>query len=211
MSVLKDKRTESPLHSEDMAQDLRVRISTDLIQHLDNGLYKQQFATEHNTHITTEETYPPYIIEYLRKDILETMHDIVTNIVKANAIFPVYMDELTERQILQDYAIGYAESLRAELKYTALLFPQTLHCLLHYADDIDHLIKTLRKWKRANGKIAKRIREHSETDFCNVNNNGNANNNGATGTLAVSPDFVECKTDSKPEAPTMKGECTPAE
>ncbi len=210
MSVIASKRTESPLQCYEMARSLRERISTDLIQHLEDDVHKGSYATEHNTCVTTEEAYPKYMIDYLRNDILNTLHGLIKHIVLANAIYPVYMSELRVRQIMQDYAIGYAESLRAELAYCVDVFPRMLHCMLHYADDIDCLIKAMRGWKRANNKIAKRLRGHPETDFCNVSNNGNANYNSAANVNAVSPDFVECNEDSMSRAPTMKGGCHPA-
>lgn len=55
------------------------------------------------------------------------------------------MLEVDKRRLLQDYAIGTAEALQNELEYCADVFPETLRCLLHYADEIDHLIKEITK------------------------------------------------------------------
>ena len=98
----------------------------------------------------------------------------------ANAIYPACVLEVDKRRLLQDYAIGTAEALQNELEYCADVFPDTLRCLLHYADEIDHLIKVLRRWKKSNAKILKSLGAGPDTaNFCNCNNNGNANNNSA--------------------------------
>lgn len=212
MSVLKSKRTESTLQFYETARTLRRRISTDLLQRLcNNNLYKEDYTTDQNTQIATKETYPDFMIDFIRRDILETMRDLMKCISLANEIYPVTIAELDKRRILQDYAIGYTRMLQNELEYCVDIFPKQLHCMLQYADEIDHLIKILRRWKKANNKILERIRAQSTTDFCYCNNNGNANYNNATNTNAVSPDFVEPKNDSKPLKPTMKGDCNPTD
>ena len=99
----------------------------------------------------------------------------------ANSIYPACVLEVDKRRLLQDYAIGTAEALQNELEYCADVFPETLRCLLHYADEIDHLIKVLRRWKKSNAKILKSLQraEPISAYFCNCNNNGNANYNSA--------------------------------
>lgn len=213
MSVLKSKRTESSLQFYETARTLRRKISTDLLQRLCNeNLYRENYTTEQNTQVATKETYPAFIIDFIRQDILNTLRNIMKCISLANEIYPVTIIELDKRRVFQDYAIGYTRMLQNELEYCVDIFPQQLHCMLQYADETDHLIKILRRWKKSNNKILEKIRVQSETtNFCNCNNNGNANNNDATNSNAVPPDFVEPENDSMPLWPTMKGDCNPAE
>ena len=173
MSVRVDQRTESPLLFYKIARELRQEITIDMLERLQ--------GKEH----------PDYIVDYLRKDILTIMQKLMQSISMANAIYPVCELEIDRKRVLQDNAIGLAESLQNELEYCVDIMPDTLSCLLHYSDKIDHLIKVLRRWKKSNSKILKRIRTQSETaNFCNCNNNGNANNNNANNSNGVAMDFT---------------------
>lgn len=121
------------------------------------------------------------MVDFIRKDILGLLQKLMQYISIANSIYPACVLEVDKRRLLQDYAIGTAEALQNELEYCADVFPETLRCLLHYADEIDHLIKVLRRWKKSNAKILKSLQraEPISANFCNCNNNGNANYNSA--------------------------------
>ena len=196
MSVPVYKRTESTLQVYEFARELRKDITTVLLKRLCNdSLYNQSLVTDDNTELTTTEKYPQYQVDFIRETILGLLQQMMQNIVMANAIYPTTYVELEQRMVLQNKVIGIAEALQAEFHYCTDVFPQQLKCLLSYADSLDHLIKSARKWKRANNKIAKRIEEkqrsYPTTNFCNASNNGNANYNNAGNSNGVSPDFVD--------------------
>lgn len=179
MSVRADLRSESSLLFYKIARELRREISCDLLLKFESK--SETFTTDENTVVNQKEQYPSYMVDFIRKTILGLLQKLMQYISMANAIYPACVLEVDKRRLLQDYAIGTAEALQNELEYCADVFPDTLRCLLHYADEIDHLIKVLRRWKKSNAKILKSLGAGPDTaNFCNCNNNGNANNNSAS-------------------------------
>lgn len=178
MSVRADLRGESSLLFYKIARELRREISCDLLLKFESK--SETFTTDENTVVNQKEQYPSYMVDFIRKTILGLLQKLMQYISMANAIYPACVLEVDKRRLLQDYAIGTAEALQNELEYCADVFPDTLRCLLHYADEIDHLIKVLRRWKKSNAKILKSLGAGPDTaNFCNCNNNGNANYNSA--------------------------------
>ena len=156
MSVRADLRSESSLLFYKIARELRREISCDLLNKFNSK--NETFTTEENTVVNQNEQYPAYMVDFIRKDILGLLQKLMQYISIANSIYPACVLEVDKRRLLQDYAIGTAEALQNELEYCADVFPETLRCLLHYADEIDHLIKVLRRWKKSNAKILKKYK-----------------------------------------------------
>ena len=210
MSVRKDKRTESPMLFYKIARELRRNISMDLLQRFSDK--SETFTTSGNTVVSQIEKYPTYMVDFIRNDMLGLLQKLMLYISMANAIYPTTMAELEKRRILQDYAIGCAEGLNNELEYCAEMFPDTLYCLLHYADETDHLCKVLRRWKKSNSTIERRIKrtEPITSNFCNCNNNGNANiNNASNGNNGVRFDLADESSDRMPDGKSVKGGSAP--
>ena len=143
----------------------------------------------------TKERYPQFAVDFVRNTIMQLFHELLKNIVMANAVYPTCEDDLKHRERLQNNSIELCFAIQTELNHASDMFPQQLSCLLPYADRIGQLTAQIRKWKKANKKIKERINKVkgcepvSSTNFCNVNNNGNANNNNASNGNGVSPDF----------------------
>lgn len=205
MSVRADLRSESSLLFYKTARELRREISCDLLLKFESK--SETFTTDENTVVNQKEQYPSYMVDFIRKTILGLLQKLMQYISMANAIYPACVLEVDKRRLLQDYAIGTAEALQNELEYCADVFPDTLRCLLHYADEIDHLIKVLRRWKKSNAKILKSLGAGPDTaNFCNCNNNGNANNNSASnGDNGVRFDLPGIQSDITPDDEQGKG------
>lgn len=205
MSVRADLRSESSLLFYKIARELRREISCDLLLKLESK--SETFTTDENTVVNQKEQYPSYMVDFIRKTILGLLQKLMQYISMANAIYPACVLEVDKRRLLQDYAIGTAEALQNELEYCADVFPDTLRCLLHYADEIDHLIKVLRRWKKSNAKILKSLGAGPDTaNFCNCNNNGNANNNSASNSdNGVRFDLPGIQSDITPDDEQGKG------
>ena len=205
MSVRADLRSESSLLFYKIARELRREISCDLLNKFNSK--NETFTTEENTVVNQKEQYPAYMVDFIRKDILGLLQKLMQYISIANSIYPACVLEVDKRRLLQDYAIGTAEALQNELEYCADVFPETLRCLLHYADEIDHLIKVLRRWKKSNAKILKSLGAGPDTaNFCNCNNNGNANNNSASNSdNGVRFDLPGIQSDITPDDEQGKG------
>lgn len=205
MSVRADLRSESSLLFYKIARELRREISCDLLLKFESK--SETFTTDENTVVNQKEQYPSYMVDFIRKTILGLLQKLMQYISMANAIYPARVLEVDKRRLLQDYAIGTAEALQNELEYCADVFPDTLRCLLHYADEIDHLIKVLRRWKKSNAKILKSLGAGPDTaNFCNCNNNGNANNNSASNSdNGVRFDLPGIQSDITPDDEQGKG------
>lgn len=205
MSVRADLRSESSLLFYKIARELRREISCDLLLKFESK--SETFTTDENTVINQKEQYPSYMVDFIRKTILGLLQKLMQYISMANAIYPACVLEVDKRRLLQDYAIGTTEALQNELEYCADVFPDTLRCLLHYADEIDHLIKVLRRWKKSNAKILKSLGAGPDTaNFCNCNNNGNANNNSASNSdNGVRFDLPGIQSDITPDDEQGKG------
>ena len=205
MSVRADQRSESSLLFYKIARELRREISCDLLNKFNSK--NETFTTDENTVVNQKEQYPSYMVDFIRKTILGLLQKLMQYISMANAIYPACVLEVDKRRLLQDYAIGTAEALQNELEYCADVFPDTLRCLLHYADEIDHLIKVLRRWKKSNAKILKSLGAGPDTaNFCNCNNNGNANNNSASNSdNGVRFDLPGIQSDITPDDEQGKG------
>ena len=134
MSVRADQRSESSLLFYKIARDLRREISCDLLNKFNSK--NETFTTEENTVVNQKEQYPAYMVDFIRKDILGLLQKLMQYISIANSIYPACVLEVDKRRLLQDYAIGTAEALQNELEYCADVFPGTLRCLLHYADEV---------------------------------------------------------------------------
>lgn len=205
MSVRADLRSESSLLFYKIVRELRREISCDLLLKFESK--SETFTTDENTVVNQKEQYPSYMVDFIRKTILGLLQKLMQYISMANAIYPACVLEVDKRRLLQDYAIGTAEALQNELEYCADVFPDTLRCLLHYADEIDHLIKVLRRWKKSNAKILKSLGAGPDTaNFCNCNNNGNANNNSASNSdNGVRFDLPGIQSDITPDDEQGKG------
>ena len=191
MSVRADQRSESSLLFYKIARELRREISCDLLNKFNSK--NETFTTEENTVVDQKEHYPAYMVDFIRKDILGLLQKLMQYISIANSIYPACVLEVDKRRLLQDYAIGTAEALQNELEYCA---------------DVDHLIKVLRRWKKSNAKILKSLQraEPISANFCNCNNNGNANYNSADNSNnGVRFDLAGKQSDNMPDDEPGKG------
>lgn len=99
-----------------------------------------------------------------------------------------YMEELIERRLHQDKAIGQCYRLTQELQYAIETLPVDVNKYLRFATMIQTEINLLKGWRKSDNKF-KRAFSDSASNFANVNNNGNANYNNASNSNGVRPDF----------------------
>lgn len=192
MSVLKSKRKESELDVYTQAR----RVASNILLLLCAGA---DGCVEEKSAFTGEKKEMYRAIEKeLVKGVVSDVHKLLSNILHANAIFPVSEEEVSLRRAFQDRAIGDCYSLQSSL--TSLLDVQSrpLSSLSFFAREIEVVENRIKKWRKYNSKILLKIKEkgrESENsvnpgNFCNVNTNGNANNNNANNSAGgVRPDF----------------------
>lgn len=206
MSVLKSKRKASQFEVFHHFYKMRKEV-TDLLlrdfgydyNRAENKVAKM-FGGRSYTELTPEEksrydrlmeknrAFDEWFIEDERKVIVDCLRSIGENVFLANSIYPTYMEELIERRLRQDKAIGLCYRLTQELQYAIETLPVDVNKYLRFAEMIQTEINLLKGWRKSDNKFKRAISD-SASNFANVNNNGNANYNNASNSNGVRPDF----------------------
>ena len=157
MSVVKNKRSLSRLEFYNNARKLRNDLTNFLLRDfgVKNKVYRS--VEEDNKVVTTTEQYPQWLVDYYRKSIISILNSLMTNIVAANSVYPINLDEVNYRRILQDKAIVNCEQLFQELVYLSDVLPISLIKVEPYAETIDFEITLLKAWRKTTNTIARRI------------------------------------------------------
>ena len=157
--VVKNKRSVSRLEFYNNARKLRQDLTNFLLRDFGvrNKVYKEH--DENNNEITVTEGYPQWLVEYFRRGIINDLANLMNNIVAANSIYPITMDEVNYRRVLQDKAIANCDQLFQELIYLADMLPVSLIKVEPYAEMIDREIVLLKGWRKSTNAIAKKIIE----------------------------------------------------
>lgn len=206
MSVLKSKRKASQFevfhHFYKMQKEVTDLLLRDFgydYNRAENKVAKM-FGGRSYTELTPEEksrydrlmeknrAFDEWFIEDERKVIVDCLRSIGENVFLANSIYPTYMEELIERRLCQDKAIGLCYRLTQELQYAIETLPVDVNKYLRFAEMIQTEINLLKGWRKSDNKFKRAISD-SASNFANVNNNGNANYNNASNSNGVRPDF----------------------
>ncbi len=202
MSVLKSKRKASQFEVFHHFYKMRKEV-TDLLlrdfgydyNRAENKVAKM-FGGRSYTELTPEEksrydrlmeknrAFDEWFIEDERKVIVDCLRSIGENVFLANSIYPTYMEELIERRLCQDKAIGLCYRLTQELQYAIETLPVDVNKYLRFAEMIQTEINLLKGWRKSDNKFKRAISD-SASNFANVNNNGNANYNNASNSNGV--------------------------
>ena len=134
--------------------------------------------------------FDEWFIQDERKYIIDCLRGITKHVYMANSIFPIYQEELIERRIHQDQAIGLCYDLIQELQYAIETLPVDVNVFLRFSKRIQTEINLIKSWRKSDNKKRSVVISDSATNFANANNNGNANNNNASNSNGVRPDFT---------------------
>lgn len=134
------------------------------------------------------EAFDEWFISDERQVIVDCLRTIGEEVFVANSIYPTYMEELVERRLHQDRAIGQCYRLTQELQYAIETLPVDVNKYLRFGELIQTEINLLKGWRKSDNKFKRAISD-SASNFANVNNNGNANYNNASNSNGVRPDF----------------------
>lgn len=134
------------------------------------------------------EAFDEWFISDERQVIVDCLRSITENVFVANSIYPMYPEELVERRVHQDRAIGQCYRLTQELQYAIETLPVDIDKYLRFAELIQAEINLIKGWRKSDNKFKRAISD-SASNFANVNNNGNANYNSASNSNGVRPDF----------------------
>ena len=123
-----------------------------------------------------------------RKVIVDCLREITKHVFVANSIYPTCREELVERRIHQDEAIGQCYRLTQELQDAIETLPVDVNTYTQFGQAIQTEINLIKGWRKSDNKFKGAISD-TASNFANVNNNGNANNNNASNSNGVRPDF----------------------
>ena len=191
MSVLKNDRDTSELEFYHNARKLRKELTQNLlrdfgVRNRENGKAKNFPDDELRVKIVQEypkmelffnkytrmqeelrtrdvvSEYPYWLVFRFRDEMMDYMKGLIDNITDANTIYPTSDKELEDRRAYQTAAIGYCENMLQEFQYIMDVLPIDVNKLLRYVDMIEKEIALLKGWRKANGKIAKRMQKQQE-------------------------------------------------
>jgi len=99
-----------------------------------------------------------WFIGYQRDTIMDCIRNATEYIFTANSIYPSIPDELTERRIFQDKAIGQCYRMLQELQYTIEILPVDIQKYVRFVDSINKEIHLLKGWRKADNKFKKQFK-----------------------------------------------------
>ena len=180
MSVLKNKRSVSSLEFYHNAITLRREVTMLLLRDFGikdkvrsvKSLYgvpgmepedEQKFreiVEKYEMKATIIEEYPAWLIDKMRNNIMNILHNMIMNITQANTIYPVCESEFYDRRNFQNHAIGNCEQLLQEMQYIISIIPVDAQKYMRYVEMIEKEIVLLKGWRKSDNKILKKIREN---------------------------------------------------
>lgn len=206
MSVLKNKRKASQFEVFHHLYKVRKDITELLLRDFGYSFEKAEqrlrkcFGGRGYTELTEKEqerynqlknkleAFDDWFIYDERQAIVDCLREITKEVFIANSIYPTCMEELIQRRIHQDEAIGQCYRLAQELQYAIETLPVDVNTYLRFGEAIKTEINLIKGWRKADNKFKGAI-STSAANFANVNNNGNANYNNASNANGVRPDF----------------------
>ena len=206
MSVLKSKRKQSQFevfhHLNKLRKDITDLLLRDfgysfekaearLLKQFGGRTLEQLSETERERYEKTKlrlEAFDDWFIYDQRQVIVNCLRDITKEVYIANSIYPTVMEELVQRRLHQEEAIGHCYRLVQELQYAIETLPVNVNIFLQFGEAIQTEINLIKGWRKADNKF-KRAISNTAANFANVNSIGNANYNNASNASGVRPDF----------------------
>ena len=175
MSVPKGKRKESQFevikHFYRLRKDITDLLLRDFgysqkkadssIQKLFGGKPCEELTEEQQTHYNKrkdrQEGFENWFIGYQRDTIMDCIRNTTEYIFSANSIYPSSVEELMERRMFQNKAIGQCYRLLQELQYTVEILPVDINKYIRFIEGIEKEIRLLRGWRKKDNKFKKGI------------------------------------------------------
>lgn len=132
--------------------------------------------------------FDEWFIQDERKVIIDCLREITKHVYIANSIYPTVPEELIQRRLHQDEALGQCYRLTQELQYSIETLPVDVNIYTRFGEAIQTEINLIKGWRKSDNKF-KGVISTSSANFANVNNNGNANTNNASNSNGVRPEF----------------------
>ena len=206
MSVLKSKRKPSQFEVFHHLTKLRQEITDLLLRDFGYSFEKAEKRLNHRfsnrpyEDFTDQEkiaydklrerntAFDEWFIKDERQVIVDCLREITKEVYIANSIYPTCHEELVQRRLHQDEAIGQCYRLTQELQYAIETLPVDVNIFLRFGESIQKEVNLIKGWRKSDNKFKGAISD-TAANFANVNNNGNANYNNASNANGVRLDF----------------------
>lgn len=177
MSVVKSKRKQSQFEVFHHLMKMRQRITDLLLRDFGyifekfNKKLEKRYGRKPYEELTDtqkhdyerqkkrNESFDEWFIAHERETIMDCLHAINEHVYVANSIYPTCQEELTERRIHQDIAIGQCFRMVQELQYAIETLPVDVNVYLRFAEDIEKEISLLKGWRQSDNKFKKNFKD----------------------------------------------------
>ena len=113
-----------------------------------------QFINKYHLDNKVLEEYPNWIIDYLRNNMLKTLHNLIYAITQADNLQTVINKrQFFDKQSYQNKALGELEVLLQEMRFALDILGTDANKLMPYIDQILKEREALKKWKKKCNKI----------------------------------------------------------
>ena len=131
------------------------------MQKLFGGKPYEELTEDQQTHYdkrkNRQEGFENWFIGYQRDTVMDCIRNATEYIFSANSIYPTSMEELMERRMFQNKAIGQCYRLLQELQYTVEILPVDINKYVRFVEGIEKEIRLLRGWRKKDNKFKKGI------------------------------------------------------
>lgn len=182
-SVPKSKRSLSDLEFYRTAQRMRVVVTGWLLRDFGikdkvrslSDVTKKYKMSEEDAKVLTDlferyglgdrilESFPDWWIAERRRAVDGAVRELVSEIRRANSIYPVNVSEYYERRLHQDRAIAQCDVLEEELHYIIDVLARSTGVSVdkysHFIDLIEKERALLKGWRKSDNRILTRIRK----------------------------------------------------
>lgn len=177
VSVLKSKRKPSQFevfhHLNKMRKEVTDLLLRDFGYDLDKAVKKVEttFGGRPYEELSPDEkvryeklmekntAFAEWFIADERKVIVDCLRNITEEVYVANSIYPTYREELIERRVHQDRAVGQCYRLTQELQYAIETLPVDVNKYLRFAEMIQTEINLLKGWRKSDNKFKSALQE----------------------------------------------------
>ena len=177
MSVLKSKRKASQFevfhHLTKMRKEVTDLLLRDFGYDLDKAVNKVEktFGGRPHEELSPDEkvryeklmekniAFAEWFIADERKVVVDCLRTITEEVYVANSIYPTYREELVERRVHQDRAVGQCYRLTQELQYAIETLPVDVNKYLRFAEMIQTEINLIKGWRKSDNKFKSALQE----------------------------------------------------
>ena len=117
----------------------------------------ERIAEKYNLRKSVLEEYPYWLIDHFRKNILDILKDLISNITAGQTVNEQKRDDCLVKRGYQTAAIINCEQLLQEFQYVTDILPCNYSKFLPYVDMIDNEIRYLRAWMGQTEKLLVKI------------------------------------------------------